>query len=128
MEIKRDYYLNKLIRHKKNGLVKIVTGIRRCGKSYLLFKLFRDHLIGSGVKDDHIISVALDDYGNKHLLDPDELYRHVKNSITDGGDYYILLDEIQLVKDFESVVNGFLHIPGADVYVTGSNSKFLSSG
>lgn len=127
MEIKRDHYLNKLIGHKKNGLVKIVTGIRRCGKSYLLFKLFRDHLISSGVKDDHIISVALDDYGNKHLLDPDELYRHVKNSITDGGDYYILLDEIQLVKDFESVVNGFLHIPGADVYVTGSNSKFLSS-
>ena len=127
MEIKRDHYLNKLIGHKKNGLVKIVTGIRRCGKSYLLFKLFRDHLIGSGVKDDHIISVALDDYGNKHLLDPDELYRHVKNSMTDGGDYYILLDEIQLVKDFESVVNGFLHIPGADVYVTGSNSKFLSS-
>lgn len=127
MEIKRDHYLNKLIGHKKNGLVKIVTGIRRCGKSYLLFKLFRDHLISSGVKEDHIISVALDDYGNKHLLDPDELYRHVKNSITDGGDYYILLDEIQLVKDFESVVNGFLHIPGADVYVTGSNSKFLSS-
>ena len=127
MEIKRDYYLNKLIRHKKNGLVKIVTGIRRCGKSYLLFKLFRDHLISSGVKEDHIISVALDDYGNKHLLDPDELYRHVKNSITDGGDYYILLDEIQLVKDFESVVNGFLHIHSADVYVTGSNSKFLSS-
>lgn len=127
MEIKRDHYLNKLIGHKKNGLVKIVTGIRRCGKSYLLFKLFRDHLISSGVKEDHIISVALDDYGNKHLLDPDELYRHVKNSITDDGDYYILLDEIQLVKDFESVVNGFLHIPGADVYVTGSNSKFLSS-
>lgn len=127
MEIKRDHYLNKLIGHKKNGLVKIVTGIRRCGKSYLLFKLFRDHLISSGVKEDHIISVALDDYGNKRLLDPDELYRHVKNSITDGGDYYILLDEIQLVRDFESVVNGFLHIPGADVYVTGSNSKFLSS-
>ena len=127
MEIKRDHYLNKLIGHKKNGLVKIVTGIRRCGKSYLLFKLFRDHLISSGVKEDHIISVALDDYGNKPLLDPDELYRHVKNSITNGGDYYILLDEIQLVKDFESVVNGFLHIPGADVYVTGSNSKFLSS-
>ena len=127
MEIKRDHYLNKLIGHKKNGLVKIVTGIRRCGKSYLLFKLFRDHLISSGVKEDHIISVALDDYGNKHLLDPDELYRHVKNSMTDDGDYYILLDEIQLVKDFESVVNGFLHIPGADVYVTGSNSKFLSS-
>lgn len=127
MEIKRDHYLNKLIGHKKNGLVKIVTGIRRCGKSYLLFKLFRDHLISSGVKEDHIISVALDDYGNKRLLDPDELYRHVKNSITDDGDYYILLDEIQLVKDFESVVNGFLHINSADVYVTGSNSKFLSS-
>lgn len=127
MEIKRDHYLNKLIGHKKNGLVKIVTGIRRCGKSYLLFKLFRDHLISSGVKEDHIISVALDDYGNKPLLDPDELYRHVKNSITDDGDYYILLDEIQLVRDFESVVNGFLHINSADVYVTGSNSKFLSS-
>ena len=127
MEIKRDHYLNKLIGHKKNGLVKIVTGIRRCGKSYLLFKLFRDHLISSGVKEDHIISVALDDYGNKRLLDPDELYRHVKNSITDDGDYYILLDEIQLVRDFESVVNGFLHINSADVYVTGSNSKFLSS-
>ena len=106
MEIKRDYYLNKLIQHRKNGLVKIVTGVRRCGKSYLLFKLFRDHLIDSGIKDDHIISIALDDYGNKHLLDPDELYRHVKSLITDTSDYYILLDEIQLVKDFESVVNG----------------------
>ena len=127
MEIKRDYYLSKLIQHRKNGLVKIVTGVRRCGKSYLLFKLFRDYLIDSGIKDDHIISIALDDYGNKHLLDPDELYRHVKGLITDNSDYYILLDEIQLVKDFESVVNGFMHIPNADVYVTGSNSKFLSS-
>ena len=127
MEIKRDYYLNKLIQHRKNGLVKIITGVRRCGKSYLLFKLFRDHLIGSGVKENHILSIALDDYGNKHLLNPDELYRHVKSLITDEEDYYILLDEIQLVKDFESVVNGFLHIPNADIYVTGSNSKFLSS-
>lgn len=127
MEIKRDYYLNKLIQHKKNGLVKIVTGVRRCGKSYLLFKLFRDHLLESGIKNDHIISVALDDYGNRQLLDPDELYRYVKSRIVDDGDHYILLDEIQLVKDFESVVNGFLHIPNADVYVTGSNSKFLSS-
>lgn len=127
MEIKRDYYLNKLIQHRKNGLVKIVTGVRRCGKSYLLFKLFRDHLIGSGVKENHILSIALDDYGNKHLLNPDELYLHVKSLITDEEDYYILLDEIQLVKDFESVVNGFLHIPNADIYVTGSNSKFLSS-
>lgn len=127
MKIKRDYYLNKLIQHKKNGLVKIVTGVRRCGKSYLLFQLFRDHLLESGIKDDHIISIALDDYGNRQLLDPDELYRYVKSRIANDEDHYILLDEIQLVKDFESVVNGFLHIPNADVYVTGSNSKFLSS-
>ena len=127
MKIKRDYYLNKLIQHKKNGLVKIVTGVRRCGKSYLLFQLFRHHLLESGIKDDHIISIALDDYGNRQLLDPDELYRYVKSRIADDEDHYILLDEIQLVKDFESVVNGFLHIPNADVYVTGSNSKFLSS-
>ena len=127
MKIKRDYYLNKLIQHKKNGLVKIVTGVRRCGKSYLLFQLFRDHLLESGIKDDHIISIALDDYGNRQLLDPDELYRYVKSRIADDEDHYILLDEIQLVKDFESVVNGFLHISNTDVYVTGSNSKFLSS-
>ena len=127
MKIKRDYYLNKLIQHKKNGLVKIVTGVRRCGKSYLLFQLFRDHLLESCIKDDHIISIALDDYGNRQLLDPDELYRYVKGRIVDDEDHYILLDEIQLVKDFESVVNGFLHIPNTDVYVTGSNSKFLSS-
>lgn len=127
MKIKRDYYLNKLIQHKKNGLVKIVTGVRRCGKSYLLFQLFRDHLLEGGIKDDHIISIALDDYGNRQLLDPDELYRYVKSRIAGDEDHYILLDEIQLVKDFESVVNGFLHIPNADVYVTGSNSKFLSS-
>ncbi len=107
--------------------MKIVTGVRRCGKSYLLFKLFRDYLISSGIQDDHIISIALDDYGNRQLLDPAALYRHVKALIVDGGEYYILLDEIQLVKDFESVVNGFLHIPNTDVYVTGSNSKFLSS-
>lgn len=127
MEIKRDFYLNKLIRHQRNGLVKIVTGVRRCGKSYLLFRLFREHLRKSGVRDDHIISIALDDYENVQLLDPDALYRHVKGRIADDGDYYILLDEIQLVKNFESVVNGFLHLPNADIYVTGSNSRFLSS-
>lgn len=127
MEIKRDFYLNKLIKHQKNGMVKIVTGVRRCGKSYLLFKLFRDYLIGSGVPADHIIAIALDDYGNKALQNPDELYQHIKNAVADDGDYYILLDEIQLVADFESVINGFLHIPNADIYVTGSNSKFLSS-
>ena len=92
MEIKRDFYLNKLIKHQKNGMVKIVTGVRRCGKSYLLFKLFRDYLIGSGVPTDHIIAIALDDYGNKALQNPDELYQHIKNAIADEGAYYILLD------------------------------------
>ena len=127
MEIKRDFYLNKLIGHKKNGLVKIVTGVRRCGKSYLLFKLFRDHLIENGTDENHIISIALDDFGNRRLQNPEELYGYVKSQIIDDGDYYILLDEIQLVPEFESVINGFLHIPGVDIYVTGSNSKFLSS-
>ena len=127
MEIKRDFYLNKLIQHRKNGMVKIVTGVRRCGKSYLLFKLFRDYLIGNGVPADHIIAIALDDYGNKALQNPGELYQHIKNAVADEEDYYILLDEIQLVADFESVINGFLHIPNVDIYVTGSNSKFLSS-
>ena len=127
MIIKRDFYLSKLIQHKKNGLVKIITGIRRCGKSYLLFKLFRDHLLESGIKEDHIISVALDDFGNRKLQNPDELYNYVKSQIIDGEDYFILLDEIQLVPEFESVINGFMHIDNADIYVTGSNSKFLSS-
>lgn len=127
MEIKRDFYLNKLIRHKQNGLVKIITGIRRCGKSYLLFKLFKKHLIESGIKEDHIISIALDDFGNKKLQDPNELYNCVKKQIVDDNEYYILLDEIQLVPQFESVINGFLHIANADIYITGSNSKFLSS-
>ena len=127
MIIKRDFYLSRLIQHKKNGLVKIITGIRRCGKSYLLFKLFRDHLLESGIKEDHIISVALDDFGNRKLQNPDELYNYVKSQIIDGEDYFILLDEIQLVPEFESVINGFMHIDNADIYVTGSNSKFLSS-
>ena len=127
MEIKRDFYLNKLIKHKKNGMVKVITGVRRCGKSYLLFKLFRKHLTESGVAPDHIIFFALDEYENKPLQNPEALYKFVKNSIKDDKDYYILLDEIQLVSDFESVVNGFMHFENADVYITGSNSKFLSS-
>ncbi len=127
MEIKRDFYLKKLIQHKKNGMVKIVTGIRRCGKSYLLFKLFRDHLLETGIMEDHIISIALDDFGNRKLQNPDELYNYMKSQIVDNEDYYILLDEIQLVPEFESVINGFMHIANADIYVTGSNSKFLSS-
>ena len=127
MEIKRDFYLNKLIGHKKNGMVKIVTGVRRCGKSYLLLKLFKKHLLESGVPEDHIVSIALEGYGNKYLQSPDKLYEYVTSKIADDMDYYILLDEIQLVPDFESVVNGFLHIDNADIYITGSNSKFLSS-
>ncbi len=127
MVIKRDFYLNKLIQHKKNSMVKIITGIRRCGKSYLLFKLFRDHLIESGIEEDHIISIALDDFGNRKLQNPEALYHYVKSQIVDGEDYYILLDEIQLVPEFESIINGFMHIPNVDIYVTGSNSKFLSS-
>lgn len=127
MEIKRDFYLNKLIKHKKNGMVKVITGVRRCGKSYLLFKLFRNHLIENGVASGHIITIALDDFENRSLQSPDALYKYVKSKITDEKDYFILLDEIQLVSDFESVINGFLHIENADIYVTGSNSKFLSS-
>ena len=127
MEINRNYYLQKLIDHKFNGMVKIVTGVRRCGKSYLLFNLFYRHLIDEGICENHIIKVSLDDYGNKNLLKPEELYNYVKSKIQDRGQYYILLDEIQLVPNFESVVNGFLHIGNVDIYVTGSNSKFLSS-
>ncbi len=127
MEIARDLYLQKLIDHKGNGLVKIITGVRRCGKSYLLFTLFYNHLLKEGVPEDHIIKVALDDFGNKSLSDPNELYAYVRSRIKDSDPYYILLDEIQLVSEFESVVNGFLHIANADIYVTGSNSKFLST-
>lgn len=127
MIIKRDLYLNRLIEHKNNGMVKIITGVRRCGKSYLLNTLFYNHLKEEGVPDSHIIKILLDDYGNRALLNPDELYAYVKKQIADGEKYYILLDEIQMVKDFEGVVNGFMHIDNADIYVTGSNSKFLSS-
>ena len=87
MEIKRDIYLNRLIKHKNNGMVKIITGVRRCGKSYLLSKMFRDHLLSSGVQEDHIIFLALDDYGNRKYHNPDELYAFVKSRITDTGDY-----------------------------------------
>ncbi len=126
MEISRDLYLNKLIRHKHNGLVKVITGLRRCGKSYLLFNLFYKYLLGSGVPDDHIIKIALDDRVNKKYRDPDVLCEYVNSMIKDKGMYYILLDEVQFVNEFEDVLNSFLHIPNADTYVTGSNAKFLS--
>lgn len=127
MEIKRDIYLDKLIRKKKNGLIKVVTGVRRCGKSYLLFHLFHNYLLETGVPEDHIIEVALDDRRNKKLRDPDAMLQFIDESIKDKEDYYIILDEVQYLDEFEDVLNSLLHIRNADVYVTGSNSKFLSS-
>ncbi len=127
MEIKRDLYLNRLIRREKNGLIKVVTGVRRCGKSYLLFNLFHNYLLDKGLQEDHIIEVALDDRSNKELRDPDNMLKYVKERISDRNTYYIILDEVQLLSEFEDVLNSLLHIRNADVYVTGSNSKFLSS-
>ena len=109
-----------------NGMIKVVTGIRRCGKSYLLFKLFYDYLIETGINEDHIIKLALDDRANRKFRDPDMLYTYVKNRIRDKERYYVILDEVQNVLDFEDVLNGFLHIENVDVYVSGSNAKFLS--
>lgn len=126
MEIKRDLYLDKLIRHKHNGLIKVITGIRRCGKSYLLFELFYNHLLSTGVKEDHIIKIALDDRMNKKFRNPDYLCDYVHSFIKDSNMYYILLDEVQMLNEFEDVLNSFLHIKNVDTYVTGSNAKFLS--
>ena len=125
--IKRDIYLNKLINRKENGLIKIITGIRRCGKSYLLNELFVNHLKESGVQDDHIIKLALDREENKHYHDSKLLNEYIFSNIKDKEMYYVILDEIQLVEGFEFVLNGLLYENNIDVYVTGSNSKFLSS-
>ncbi len=127
MEIKRDIYLDRLIRREKNGLIKVVTGVRRCGKSYLLFNLFHNYLLEKGVQENHIIEIALDDRSNKELRDPDNMLKYVKKRIIDKETYYIILDEVQLLAEFEDVLNSLMHIRNADVYVTGSNSKFLSS-
>lgn len=126
MIIQRNLYLEKLIVRMHNGMIKVVTGIRRCGKSYLLFKLFYDYLIETGINEDHIIKLALDDRSNRKFRDPDVLYTYVKNRIRDKERYYVILDEVQNVLDFEDVLNGFLHIENVDVYVSGSNAKFLS--
>ena len=126
-KINRDLYLNKLINRKENGMIKIITGIRRVGKSYLLDPIFKNYLLESGVKEDHIIKLDLEERKNKKYLDPDVLDEYIRSLIVDKKMYYIILDEIQKVEDFESVLNGFLHIVNVDVYVTGSNSKFLSS-
>lgn len=126
LEIKRDYYLQKLIAKKHNGLIKVITGMRRCGKSYLLFTLFKKHLLESRVAEDHIVEIPFDSFESKKYRDPEVLYPYVKEKLVDDQKYYILLDEVQLLGEFESVLNGFMRIPNVDVYVTGSNAKFLS--
>ena len=140
MEIRRDLYLNKLIKRKNNGLIKVVTGIRRCGKSYLLNNLFYNHLIESGVAADHIIRFAFDSADDLYLIgesliqiekekrgvDPEKFMAYIRSQIVDNGMYYLLLDEIQLLDCFETVLNGYLHKDNMDVFVTGSNAKLLS--
>lgn len=126
MIVKRDNLLNKLKIRRNNGMIKIITGMRRCGKSYLLFNLFSEALMNEGVKNDHIIKINLEDRRLKNLRDPDELLRYIDAKIVDQDRYYILLDEVQLVNEFEDVLNSYLHVPNADVFVTGSNAKFLS--
>ena len=126
-EIKREQYLNELVSARENKLIKVITGIRRCGKSYLLDPIFKNYLLESGTKEDHIVKLDLDLIENKKYRDPMELFNYVMGKIIDKEMYYILLDEIQLVDNFEDVLNSFLKKTNLDVYVTGSNSKFLSS-
>lgn len=127
MEIKRDYYLQEIIDRMDNGLIKVITGIRRCGKSYLLNTIFKNYLLEQGIDEKHIIQLSLDENMNKKFLDPDVLDEHIRKLIKDEKKYFIILDEVQKVKEFESVLIGFMHISNVDIYVTGSNSKFLSS-
>ena len=127
MEIKRDAYLEQLKIRRDNGMIKIITGIRRCGKSFLLFVLFKKYLLETGIDADHIIEVALDGIESEELRDPKICYQYIKERIKDEGKYYLLLDEVQFMPRFEEVLNSMLRIKNIDVYVTGSNSKFLSS-
>ena len=127
VEIKRDLYLEQLKIRKDNGMIKIITGIRRCGKSFLLFVLFKKYLLERGVDNDHIIEIALDGIENEELRDPKKCYHHIKDVMKDDQKYYLLLDEVQFMPRFEEVLNSLLRISNIDVYVTGSNSKFLSS-
>ena len=126
MEIKRDRYLNLLISKKHNGLIKVITGMRRCGKTYLLFTLFKDYLLSEGIEESHIIEIAFDAYENKQYRDPDVLYPYLKEQIKDDGMYYVLLDEVQLLGEFEAILNSLARMKNVDVYVTGSNARFLS--
>ena len=125
MKIKRDYYLQQFVSKKQNGMIKIVTGLRRSGKSYLLFRLFYEELKKQGVDENHIIKIPLDDLEYYKYRDKISLYKFIKSKILDTQIYYCMLDEIQLVDGFEEVLNSLLHIPNIDVYVTGSNSRFL---
>lgn len=126
MYFERKEYLDKLISAEGNGMIKIITGIRRCGKSFLLFNIFCKHLLERGVSEDHIIQVNLEDRRNKKLRDPDALLEYIDAQMVDKEKYYILLDEVQMVKEFEDVLNSYLHVENAEVYVTGSNARFLS--
>ncbi|MCF2641425.1 MAG: ATP-binding protein [Lachnospiraceae bacterium] len=126
MDIKRDKYLNDLINRMHNGMIKVVTGIRRCGKSYLLFTIFKKYLLQQGVSESHIIAIELDQRKNKKYRDPDTILDYIESLIEDDEQYYIMLDEVQMLREFEEVLNSLLHIRNADIYVTGSNSKFLS--
>ena len=141
MEIRRDYYLNKLIRRKHNGLIKVITGVRRCGKSYLLNTLFYNHLLNNGIKKDHIIRFAFDSADDLYLMgesmiklqsekrkaDPEKFMAYIRSLLSDDGMYYLLLDEVQMLGAFETVLNSYLRKENVDVFVTGSNAKFLSS-
>ncbi|MCM1271747.1 MAG: ATP-binding protein, partial [Ruminococcus flavefaciens] len=141
MEIKRDYYLNSLIKRQSNGLIKVITGVRRCGKSYLLNTIFYHHLLNDGVTEDHIIRFAFDSADDLYLIgeslielqekdrkvDPEKFMNYIRSKITDKKMYYLLLDEVQLLGSFESVLNGYLRKDNMDIFVTGSNAKFLSS-
>lgn len=126
MEIKRDRYLDTLISKEHNGLIKVITGMRRCGKSYLLFTLFKKHLLSEGVDEDHIIEIAFDAFENKKYRNPDVLYPYLKEQIKDDAMYYVLLDEVQMLSEFESILNSLIRMKNVDVYVTGSNARFLS--
>lgn len=124
--IERKKYLDELVSLRHNGMIKVITGMRRCGKSYLLFDLFAPFLEQEGVLADHIIKVDFEDYRNRAMRNPDNLYAYVESRMTDDEMYYILLDEVQMLGHFEDVLNGLLRMRNADVYVTGSNAKFLS--
>lgn len=127
MEIKRPLYLQQLIDNMGNGMIKVVTGMRRCGKSFLLFTLFYRYLLEQGVLRNHIIELALDDIGSEGLREPHALYQYIKSHLGEEGTYYVLIDEIQFADRFAEVLNSLLHLPNVDVYVTGSNSHFLST-